>query len=343
MCNVSIIVPVYNIETYLRECVDSLIKQTYKKVEIILVDDGSEDTSGKICDEYKEKDSRVQVYHIKNGGPAKARNYGLKKANGDYVMFVDADDWIEDVTIQNCVKQIERNDSDLVLFNMCDFKKNEKKEYHLLNGEVRHFDGQEIEYIEDMLLTFRAENIVDTTSLRGPVCKLYKRKIANECFFPEEMTLGEDTCFVQQFFRKMNSIVYLDKVFYHRRVLDSSLSHAYGLDYIEKRLEYVNWTLKFYSENKDYTLLNEFCFRNYDSVVGRIFNTNDISLRKKKRLIRKFLKGLEFKYNFSELELEWDNKNVRLIKKLLQHEMLTVAYIGLKMSKIKNSILNKNS
>lgn len=92
---VSVIVAVYNIEEYLPRCVDSILAQTYEKLEIILVDDGSTDKSGRICDEYAEKDSRIQVIHKKNGGLSDARNAGMDIATGEYIGFVDGDDWID--------------------------------------------------------------------------------------------------------------------------------------------------------------------------------------------------------------------------------------------------------
>ncbi len=93
---VSVIVAVYNIEEYLPRCVESIMHQTYRKLEIILVDDGSTDGSGDICDEYAGKDDRILVIHKKNGGLSDARNAGLERASGDYIGFVDGDDWIEE-------------------------------------------------------------------------------------------------------------------------------------------------------------------------------------------------------------------------------------------------------
>ena len=91
---ISVIVAVYNVEKYLDKCVESIVKQTYHELEIILVDDGSKDNSGKICDEWAEKDSRIHVIHKQNGGLSDARNYGLKASNGEWICFVDGDDYI---------------------------------------------------------------------------------------------------------------------------------------------------------------------------------------------------------------------------------------------------------
>ena len=92
---VSIIVPVYNTEKYLSKCLDSLIKQTYKNLEIILIDDSSTDNSIAICKDYQKKDERIKIYQKENGGPASARNYGLEKARGEYILFIDSDDYID--------------------------------------------------------------------------------------------------------------------------------------------------------------------------------------------------------------------------------------------------------
>ena len=104
----SIIVPVYNVEKYLNQCVDSIMNQTYKDIEIILVDDGSPDNCPKMCDEYKEKDSRIKVIHKPNGGLSDARNEGLKVVSGDYIAFIDSDDWIELDAFENFFGAIEK-------------------------------------------------------------------------------------------------------------------------------------------------------------------------------------------------------------------------------------------
>ena len=107
-CKVSIIVPVYNVEKYVERCIESIIKQSYKNLEIILIDDGSKDNSGKICDEYAEKDNRIKVIHKKNGGLSDARNTGLNIADGEYICFIDSDDYIhKDLVKDNLEKLIQ--------------------------------------------------------------------------------------------------------------------------------------------------------------------------------------------------------------------------------------------
>lgn len=116
----SVIVPVYNVEQYLHQCVDSIIGQTYKNLEIILVNDGSTDGSGAICDDYAAKDSRVRVIHKENGGQSSARNLGISISNGDYTTFVDSDDWLELDMYQVLIKQLLDTSADVITFQYVD-------------------------------------------------------------------------------------------------------------------------------------------------------------------------------------------------------------------------------
>ena len=118
---VSVIIPVYNVEKYLEECVNSVINQTYKNIEVILVDDGSTDSSGDICDEYVMFDSRISVLHKANGGLSSARNAGMKKASGEWIYFLDSDDFLELDMLSHLVNLATRKQADIVFFDACSF------------------------------------------------------------------------------------------------------------------------------------------------------------------------------------------------------------------------------
>ena len=124
MVQISVIIPVYNAERYLSACLDSVIEQSYKNLDIILIDDGSTDNSGKICDEYSIKDKRIKVIHKKNEGVSVARNTGLDVATGKWISFVDSDDIIETDLYQNIISELEKNNPDLFIFNF--YTNNEK-------------------------------------------------------------------------------------------------------------------------------------------------------------------------------------------------------------------------
>ena len=121
---VSVIVPIYKVEEYLRECVDSIINQTYKNLEIILVDDGSPDKCGEICDEYARNDSRITVYHKENGGLSDARNYGIDRCNGEYITFVDSDDVLKSNFVETLMGLIEEYDADVAVSGVKNFRTN---------------------------------------------------------------------------------------------------------------------------------------------------------------------------------------------------------------------------
>ena len=114
---VSVIVPVYKVEKYLKKCIDSILNQTYRDLEVILVDDGSPDQCGTICDRYGREDSRVHVIHKENGGLSDARNTGVERASGEYILFVDSDDYIEPELVEKTVKAAEKTGCDLVMFD----------------------------------------------------------------------------------------------------------------------------------------------------------------------------------------------------------------------------------
>ena len=138
MPKVSVIIPVYNVESYLRKCVDSIIGQTLINIEIILVDDGSTDRSGSICDEYRRQDGRIQVIHKANGGLSSARNVGIDAASAPYIMFLDSDDWAEPGFCEIPYDAAVDTNSDLVIFQTCYVKDGKQVEFmRILQSLIR--------------------------------------------------------------------------------------------------------------------------------------------------------------------------------------------------------------
>ena len=194
MSLVSIIVPIYNVEQYLRKCIDSIINQTYKNLEILLVDDGSPDNCGQICDEYAKKDDRVKVIHKENGGLSSARNCGIEHATGKYIAFVDGDDFVSKNYISNLFTIIKKYNADISLTNKIYYfeKRQEKKatEYELSEEDL------------SMESTMLLENILKDTLPHETCGKLYKAEILKSNKYEKGLSVFEDFEYIIRILKK---------------------------------------------------------------------------------------------------------------------------------------------
>ena len=175
---ISVIVPIYNVENYLEKCLDSILSQTYKNIEVILVDDGSPDKCGEICDTYKDKDNRIKVIHKKNGGLSDARNAGIEIANGNYIMFIDSDDYILNNMIETLYSRMIKDKSDVAECNFfyVDGDGNEIKE----RNKDMPFEDEVITSDEAMERLISDKYWYFITACN----KLYKRQLFSEIRFP---------------------------------------------------------------------------------------------------------------------------------------------------------------
>lgn len=207
MEKISIIVPVYNVESYLKRCVDSILKQTYKNLEIILVDDGSTDSSGAICNWYSEHDERIKVIHKINGGLSSARNAGIEIASGDYISFVDSDDWIVEDIYEYCIELAETMKCDVVDFKsisthgeMMKFSSNEDYEIKLVEGK---------EILRDYLMRGQTDKSPFTVWR-----KLYRTSLFEIIRFPEGK-INEDIATNYKVLMNCNRLAHTDKIGYY--------------------------------------------------------------------------------------------------------------------------------
>ena len=184
--SVSVIVPVYKAESFLSNCINSILNQTYRDLEVILVDDGSPDFSGQICEEYAEKDDRVKVIHQKNAGAAAARNCGLKAAAGKYIAFVDSDDWIDRDMYEKMVEAAEIQNCDLVVCDCLKESSAGSQVYtHELLGGFYDRDAMVSRYFSQLLMPNTMEYPITISN-----CLLFIRKeiiTKNQISFPEGM------------------------------------------------------------------------------------------------------------------------------------------------------------
>lgn len=236
---VTVIVPVYRVERYLDQCVQSILSQTYRELEIILVDDGSPDGCPAMCDGYAAADSRVKVIHKKNGGVASAREAGLASAKGQYMMMVDGDDWIDSETVERCVYWAETESVDCVLFGYVREYPNRSISNPLFSEDVVYDTEEAEEKVHRRLIgpvgseLRHPERLDNFSTVWG---KLYHRETAQKGYIVSERVVGtsEDTVF-NLYALEDCRLVGLRQCFYHYRKADQqSIASHYKTDLVEK-------------------------------------------------------------------------------------------------------------
>lgn len=211
---VSVIIPVYNVEKYLNECINSVVNQTYKNLEIILIDDGSPDNCPIMCDEWATKDERIKVFHQQNGGLSVARNNGIEYSTGDYLCFLDSDDYIAENSVERAITCIEENDADIVCFGV--FRVNE---FGKILESTEKIEEKTISY-NQALLDLANGKIHDY-----PVNKLYKRKVFENVRYPAGRVF-EDIATTYKTFLNSKKIYYLpQELYFYRKRERSIVSH----------------------------------------------------------------------------------------------------------------------
>ena len=241
---VSIIMPIYNADKYLKDSIESLVNQTYKKIEILLVNDGSTDSSPILCDEFAKNDARIRVFHKENGGTHTARNLGIEQAKGDFLMFMDPDDWFDTDTVEKLVKAIVDGDLDIVRFNyvreFLDHSSN--KPNTLLTEEI--MEGDDCKKVCRQAIGLVNEELANPENMNflASVCfAAYKKSIIlenNICFVNiREIATFSDGLFNIEFLTHTRRFRFIDKCFYHyRKYNTSSATSNYRQNFLNRQL-----------------------------------------------------------------------------------------------------------
>lgn len=240
---VSIIIPVYNVGIYLNDALNSLINQTYSNIEFILIDDGSNDESGVICDAFAEKDNRFRVFHKKNGGVSSARNIGVEVANGAYIMFLDADDQFENNAVEKLIDIIQKENTDVVLF-----------EYFVDYADGTSSVTLHKELEGEMSIKDAIKHSILPTN-RFLWSKIYKAEIVKNIRFDTSLHLGEDTVFACQAMIQGDKAYFLAEPLYHYVQSEASATRK---PYFDERM---------LSGKEAYWQLVELCKENYPDLV----------------------------------------------------------------------------
>ena len=315
---ISVIVPVYKAEKYLRRCIDSILAQTYTDFELLLIDDGSPDRSGEICDEYAKQDSRVRVFHKPNGGVSSARNMGLDNARGEWITFVDADDYIH----SDFLKEYSRyEDVDLVVGSFEVFGTDDKWAGILKNCTYNH--TQILRYVARIALHI---------NFRVPWVKLFKRNIIreNSLYFNEKVFYAEDWLFVLNYLEYTKSIYTGDRIgYFYNRSNTSGLSqnvkyfddYFYAMDVYAKTINRMKNL--FGEEIKD---VYKECLRGYCSrQVNYLFYSKE-SLISKMEKLKLMCDNSHLKVLFRDTKTK-RRKKIQLFHKLMLYRLKFIAYI----------------
>ena len=276
---ISVIVPVYNVEKYLERCVKSIVAQTYKDLEILLIDDGSTDKSGKMCDDFQQTDSRIKVFHKQNGGLSDARNYGIEHSAGEFISFVDSDDYIDEKMLETLHRLITENDADLAVCSAMDVF--EGKEVTQVK-EIKEFNLNKVESYKYML---RGDGIPSACN------KLYKRQTVGDVRFPVGK-LYEDGFFTPQILKKVEKTAVTSKpMYYYFRRADSITTKPFrkgDLDVIEAYDKCVKQVKELCPEALPYA---EFRYRNaYFNVLDKMLMRDDCKEIPEYKQVVKYLK-----------------------------------------------------
>ncbi|NIK78176.1 glycosyltransferase involved in cell wall biosynthesis [Paenibacillus castaneae] len=286
---ISIIVPIYNAEQYLARCVNSIINQTYKNIEIVLVNDGSQDSSGVICDEFADKDNRIKAIHISNKGVSHARNVGIDNTSGNYIQFVDSDDYIEPNMVELLVKYITDHDVDLIICGHTSIDANNNLEERARMNDAIYSSKNEI--------YFKLLDCRNSSFMNPPWNKLYKSNIIKtyNIRFDENISLGEDFIFNLNYTKYIVSMATLDLQLYNYwKESNISLTTKYRSDnWGIMRL----WFIKYkellndkYFINKYENQINGFILKCIQITLSATFNSNNISKEEGLRVIESIMK-----------------------------------------------------
>jgi glycosyltransferase involved in cell wall biosynthesis len=295
---VSVIVPVFNVDQYIQSCLNSILAQTYLNLEIILVNDGSTDKSGEICDKYAKNDKRIKLEHKENEGVSVARNTGIELSTGEWIMFVDADDWIEKDMVEKLLESVKFYNADLCYCNYSI----DKKGHSVLRNFGYDIQDKHTDVVKSYCQAFTS------------VCaKLYNRSLIlkNNLRFIKGLIIGEDVVFNLRTVSFNPIICYCDGYFYHYRMSSASAVHAYNskamnsLDMLVREIE------SCFPEN----MCNMAVFKKHwisYVIVGAIFTLCTIYVSSNFSISEFYSKRLEINNLFMKKQCKWAIRNVSI-------------------------------
>lgn len=320
---VSVIVPAYNVEKYISKCLDSLVNQTYENIEIILINDGSIDNTGLICEKYSKTDDRIKYINKKNGGVSSARNVGLDKATGEYILFVDSDDWIEEKTIEVLINNID--DCDVVEFNVAVQSKTGRWDFRKFDSEEVVLDGA---MYDDLYLNVVCFEEYDRRhgfygKFRCVAGKMYSRKSIGASKFNDKMMFYEDGEFFLKIYNRGIKIKCLDEVLYYYRYNESACTKSYRPRMEEESKMVFDCMNDILTEMNKKELLDYLLLEMFVNNVKNEVRKKDFNYAK----FKKILKDEFWNINNLNIKKSFVNSKFNLIYSLIKMKMTYFAYL----------------
>lgn len=314
MSLVSVIIPVYNTQKYLAECLDSVCAQTYSQLEIIVVDDGSTDDSGNLLREYSQKDGRIQVITQENQGLSAARNTGLDCSSGEYVMFLDSDDWIDRKTCNTAIQMMADTATDVVLWSYIREYPTSSKSVYLFGENTRMWDESEIKTLYQQLIGLQGEQLREPQKIDSLITawgKLYRRSIIGDIRFVDTKIIGtEDALFNIEVFSQVKQAAYIPNTFSHYRKTNSdSLTRKYKNRLVYQWQElYRRIKLQLDSENASSEYYQALSNRIALGLIGLGLNLAEddrLNFKQKRRELKKILQMPHYRAALASLPLDY--------------------------------------
>lgn len=329
---ISVVIPIYNSEKFLSRAIESVVNQTYENIEIILINDGSTDNSLEVCKEYEEKDKRIKVINKKNSGVSDTRNYGIENSTGQYIMFMDSDDYIDKDMIKDMTDKIDEKTELVISGIKMKYVENEKivkeKEY-TLKDNVYNVN----QFLNAMLLDF------ELICFCGPCCKLYKRDnlINNKIRFSKDLTMGEDTWYNLDYIDICNGdIVTLSNIYYnYMRENKESLFSKYYIDYIKTTEKVYNKFLNILRKKA-----NKQTVERYEKMyVINLIYANSINFKYRTDLKKK-LSDLKYSLNNEVIKnniksIKADNIKEKIFIFLIKNKLKILLYLFFEINNIR--------
>lgn len=339
---ISIIIPIYNMEQFLGRCLDSVVNQTYDSLEIILVNDGSTDSSGDICHTYALNDNRIKVIHQVNSGVSSARNTGLDAATGNYISFVDPDDYIELNTYETLIPYLG-NDIDILRFNAK--RKGEILNWLPFKGE---YSGDRFEQ-EVVLPMIGSEKFGGMFILGVLWVHLFKRDLIekNHIRFNKELRRCEDRLFTITTMLHANKMFFVDDILYHYQVNDESLSNRYDPIRWKQELIFLDDLKEEYTRTKsesfiteaDKRIKNDYVLRAVTSINNEYFTNNNNSFWQRYKNIKKIINNPNTRLSIKYIQREKSGLKGDLIIGMIKYRLILLLNLFNSLILYKNKVL----